>query len=104
MSQPLKVNTDELRRVGSAFTAAADGLGAVRADAPLGDAAAAVPQLQTADACDVAKDTVATELSAIAAAARTYGSNLSGAAALYESTDQSSGQNIAGVQIPPPGS
>ena len=104
MSQPLKVNTDEVRSVGAAFTAASDKLAAIQADAPLGDAAAAVPQLQTAGACTAAKATVATEMSAIAAGARTCGVNLNGAATQYESTDQSSGQNIAGVQIPPPAS
>ena len=104
MSQPLKVNTDEVRGVGAAFTAAADKLAAVQADAPLGAAAAAIPQLQTAGACNAAKAAVAKEMSAIATGARTYGSNLNGAATRYESTDQSSGQNIAGVQIPPPAS
>lgn len=100
MTRSLRVNTDELRNAGSAFTTAGDGLGAVRADAPLGDAAAAIRGLRTADACDVAKNAVATELSAIAAAARTYGSNLSSAAALYESTDDGSGQTIQQVVIP----
>lgn len=102
MSQPLKVNTDEVRSAGGAFAAAADKLAAVQADAPLGDAAAAVSQLQTGSACTAAKATVATEMSTIAAGARAYGSNLNGAASQYESTDESSGQNIAGVEIPPP--
>ena len=104
MTGRLKVNTDELRDVGSAFTAAGDRLAGVQADAPLGDAAAAVPQLQTANACIAAKSTVANEMSAIVTGARTYGANLSSAAGQYESTDQASGGNIAGVDLPTPAS
>ncbi len=100
MSRSLRVDTDELRNAGCAFTAAGDGLAAVRADTPLGDAAAAVPGLRTADACDFAKNVVARELSAIAAGVRTYGSKLSSAAALYESTDDGSGRTIQRVVIP----
>lgn len=100
MSRSLRVNTDELRNAGSAFTTAGDGLGAVRADVPLGDAAAAIPGLRTAEACTVAKNAAAIELSGIAAAARTYGSNLSTAAALYESTDDNSKETIQQVVIP----
>ncbi|MDZ4265720.1 MAG: type VII secretion target [Mycobacterium sp.] len=100
MSRSLRVDTDELRDAGSAFTAAGDGLAAVRVDTPLGDAAAAIPGLRTADACDVAKNVVAKDLSAIAAAVRTYGSNLGSAAALYESTDDGSGRTIHQVVIP----
>jgi hypothetical protein len=98
----LKVNTDELRNVGSAFTGAGDKLAAVQADAPLGDAAAAVPQLQTAGACNAAKASVATEMSNIATGARTFGGNLSSAAGQYESTDRASGGTIAGVDMPSP--
>jgi len=102
MTEPLQVDTDELRRVGSNFTGAGDKLAGLRADAPLGDAAAAVPQLQTAAACRAAQSTVAAEMTTIADAARTYGSNLRSAADQYDSTDEASGGTIAGVDIPAP--
>lgn len=102
MTGTLKVNTDELRNVGSAFTAAGDKLAAVQADAPLGDAAAAVPQLQTAGACNSAKSSVATEMSNIASGARTFGGNVTSAAGQYESTDRQSGDKIRQVEVPSP--
>lgn len=104
MTGSLKVNTDELRTAAGAFTAAGDKLAGLNADVPLGDAAAAVPQLQTASACNAAKATVASELSSIAEGARAYGANLDAAASKYESTDQRAGGEIAGVQIPDPAS
>ncbi len=99
MSGSLKVNTDELRNVGAAFTAAGDKLAGVQADAPLGDAAAAVPQLQTASACTAAKSAVAAAMSNIVTSARAYGDNVSAAAGQYESTDRVSSGVIAGVDI-----
>lgn len=102
MTQPLHVDTAELRRAGSNFTGAGDDLAALHAQAPLTDAAAAVPQLQTAAACRAAASTVSAEMVAIADAARAYGSNLTSAAARYEATDEASRGVIAGVDIPAP--
>ncbi|MBB2988946.1 hypothetical protein FHR72_000403 [Mycolicibacterium iranicum] len=102
MTQALQVDTGELRRAGSSFTSAGDSLAAMQADAPLSDAAAAVPQLQTAAACNAAKATVAQEMSSLASAAREYGGNLISSAEEYDATDQASGSNVAGVDIPPP--
>ncbi|KMO66917.1 ESX-1 secretion-associated protein [Mycolicibacterium chubuense] len=96
----LKVDPDELRRAGATFTAAGDKLAAVQAGAPLGDAASAVSGLQTASACDAAKSAVAEQMSAIVDGARTYGSNVTGAAGKYEATDQASGGKIAAVDMP----
>jgi hypothetical protein len=100
VSGVLKVSPDELRRAGATFTAAGDKLAAVKADAPLGDAASAVSGLQTASACDAAKDAVAEQMSGIVTAARTYGSNVTGAADKYEATDRASGDKIKAVDIP----
>jgi len=72
------------------------------AGAPLGDAAAAVPGLQTAGACNTAKDEIDKQLTLVADAARTYGGNLRSAADKYEATDKASGTNISGVGIPTP--
>lgn len=101
MSGSLKVNTDQLRSAGAAFVGAADKLAAVQVDAPLGDAAAAVTQLQTAEACTAAKAFVATEMSTLVDAVHTYGSNLGAAAGKYESTDRASGEAIRQVDVPP---
>ncbi|WP_238994635.1 type VII secretion target [Mycolicibacterium chubuense] len=100
----MKVDTDQLRSVGAAFTAAGDKLAAVQAETPLGDAASAVPSLQTAAACNAAKSAVAEQMTAIADGALTFGANVVAAAEKYESTDQASGNNIAGVNIPGPSS
>ena len=102
MTQPLRVDTSELRRVASTFAAAGDKLAGLRADEPLGDAAAAVPQLQTAGACGAAQSAVAAEMTAVADAARTFGSNLGSTAEQYDVTDQVSGDNIGGVDVPAP--
>ena len=102
MTGSLKVNTDELRNVGSVFAAAGEKLAGVQAEAPLADVASAVPQLRTASACISAKSIVANAMSAIVTEARTYGANLSSAAGQYESADHVSGGNIAGVDGPAP--
>ncbi|MGE2737419.1 type VII secretion target [Mycolicibacterium vaccae] len=102
MAGTLKVNTDELRSAAASFTAAGERLVTARADAPLGAAAAAVPGLQTGQACLHAQTAVATEMAALAAAARGYGANLHDAATRYEQTDARSGREIRAVQISPP--
>lgn len=98
----LQVDTSEVRRAGHSFRNAGEKMAGLQADAPLGDAAAAVPELQTAEACRAASTTVATEMSSIAATARDYGSNLVTTADQYDATDQASGANIAGVDVPTP--
>lgn len=100
MTGSLQVNPGELRGAGAAFTGVADKLASLDPGTPLADAAAAVPGLKTAGACTTAKASVAQQMIAIASAARTYGSNLTSAADKYESTDQASGKNIAGVPMP----
>ena len=96
----LKVAPDELRRAGATFAAAGDKLAGVQAEAPLGDASSSMSGLQTASACDAAKDAVAEQISAIVTGARAYGSNVTGAADKYEATDRASGGKIAAVDIP----
>lgn len=102
MGGNLRVETDELRTVGTAFTASGDRLAAANADAPLGEAAAAVPALQTGSACLDAQSAVAAEVSALASSARSYGTKLHDAAARYEQTDARSGEQIRRVETPPP--
>ena len=100
MTGSLQVNPGELRSTGSAFTGVADKLASLDPGTALADAAAAVPGLKTAGACLTAKESVAQQMIAITSAARTYGGNLTSAADKYESTDQASGGNIAGVPMP----
>lgn len=103
MTGSLQVNPGELRSAGSTFTGVGDKLAALDPGTALADAAAGVPGLKTAGACLTAKDSVTQQMTAIATAARTYGGNLKSAADKYESTDQASGSNIAGVPMPAPG-
>lgn len=102
MSAPLEVDTRVMRRVGSDFDAAGDRMADLQADTPLGDAAAAVPQLRTAAACNAARTTVATEMTRIAGTARTYGADLKSAADRYDNTDHDSARAIDEVEIPAP--
>ena len=90
----LKVNPDVLRSVGAAFGQAGDGLAGVNADAPLGDAARAAPQLQTAAACGKAQADVAAEMKALIDGARKYSENLNNAAHLYQTRDDASAAAI----------
>ncbi|MGP4055881.1 ESX-1 secretion-associated protein [Mycobacterium sp. 4D054] len=102
MTAPLEVDTSVLRRVGGDFSAAGDRMAGMRADAPLADAAAGVPELQTAAACYAAQSTIAAEMETIAGNARTYGTDLKSAADRYDATDEASGEAIEGVGIPAP--
>lgn len=102
MTGSLKVNTDELRTAGKAFTTAGERLTAAQIDAPLGEAAAAVPGLQTAGACLETQTAVAAQVKTMADGAQQYGANLHDAATRYEQTDARSGEEIRAVEIPPP--
>lgn len=96
----LKVNPDVLRNVGAAFGEAGDGLAGVQADVPLGDAASAVPQLQTASACRRAQADVAAEMTVLVNGARTYSENLTNAARLYQMRDEASAAAISKIKFP----
>jgi hypothetical protein len=66
----------------------------LRANASLGDVAAAVPSLQTAAACLEAQSEVAAETAAVADGARQFGDNLGTAARWYEKRDQAAADAI----------
>ena len=103
MTRPLDVDTDQLRSVGASFVDVAEQIIALRADAPLADAAAAMPALRTASACNAVVTTVVGEMTTIADAARAYGAGLRSTADEYESTDEASAENVNGVEMPTPG-
>jgi hypothetical protein len=89
-----------LTSAATAFGQAGAGLAGLGADGPLGEAAAAVPQLATASACHHAQSAVATATSTIAEAANTYGSNLNIAASRYVAQDQAAAASITKVEFP----
>ena len=95
----LKVDPDVLRKVGTVFAKAGDGLAGVDAGAPLGDAASAVPQLQTAAACTKAQADVAAEMKVLADGARKYAENLNNAARQYQTRDEASAAAIRRAQV-----
>ena len=93
----LKVNPSVLQRAGTSFGQAGDGLDGMQADAPLGDAASSLAQLETANACRKAQFDVAAETTALADGARKYGENLHTAAGRYNTRDQASAEAIKDV-------
>ena len=99
MSQDLEVDPAALDDAGTTFGAAGDGLAGLDVGQPFGDAAAAVPQLQTATACMTAQTAVTRQMTAAADAARTYRDNVDSAVRLYESGDATTGEKIASVRF-----
>jgi hypothetical protein len=102
VSDVLKVDPDVLRKVGTAFGKAGDGLAGVDAGTPLGEAASAVPQLQTAAACAKAQDDVTAEIKVLADDARKYAENLNSAAQQYQTGDEASAAAIRRIEFPQP--
>jgi hypothetical protein len=93
----LKVDSGVLHSAGTSFGQAADGLGSLQADASLGDAAAAVPFLQTAEACLAAQSDVAAATLEAAEGARRFSENLQTAARWYEKRDQAAAEAITKI-------
>jgi hypothetical protein len=99
-SVTLIVEPAALTGAANAFNQAGAGLAGLSAAAPLGEAAAAVPQLATAGACMEAQSAVAADTTAVAEAAKSYGSNLNSAASQYETQDQAAAASIDEVEFP----
>jgi hypothetical protein len=95
----LKVNSQALQSAATVFGQVRDGLAGLQADAPLGDAANAVSQLQTAAACRIAESGVAATVTSLADYARVYGENLHTAAARYEKRDHAAAEAIKRIEI-----
>lgn len=95
----LKVDTAMLQTAGICFRHAGIELADLRADAPLGEAASAVPQLRTADACQRAESEIADRTTALAEGARAFGDNLSAAADWYRQRDQASAEAIKKIEV-----
>lgn len=99
-SQTLIVDPAALTGAATVFGQAGAQLAGLGADGPLADAASAMPQLATAGACHQAQSAVAAVTTAVADAAKTYGSNLVSAAGQYEAQDQAAASTIDKVEIP----
>jgi hypothetical protein len=96
--ETLKVDTPTLATVGTAFGDAAAALAGLAADAPLGDAAGALPQSKTAAACRTAQAQIAAATTTVSTAARTYSDNLHTAMAQYESRDAAGADAVRGAR------
>lgn len=96
----LKVDPDVLRKVGHTFGLAGGQVAGLGADAPLGEAAGAVPQLATAAACRAAQAEVAAEVAGIASRAKGYAENLATAAGQYVASDEAAGAAIRRISFP----
>jgi hypothetical protein len=94
MTGVLRVDPAVLRSAATSFGQAADGMSALHADAPLSDAAAAVPSLQTGAACGKAQADIAAETATVADGARQFSENLQAAARWYDSRDQAAAEAI----------
>jgi hypothetical protein len=82
------------------FDGTAGVLADLHAEAPLNDAAAAVPALRTAGACRAAATEVAAEIAAVSDNARGFSENVEAAARAYENRDQSAAGAIEGIEFP----
>ena len=96
----LRVEPAVLHSAATSFGQAAGGLGSLQADAPLSDAAAAVPSLQTGAACGKAQADIAAETAAVAAGARQFSENLGTAARWYDARDEAAADAIEKIEIP----
>jgi hypothetical protein len=94
------VDPTVLQDAGSAFGQTADSLAGLQPDAPLGTAAAGVPQLATAAACRAAQTTILAEAISAADAARRYGDSLGTAASQYTSQDQGAARAVEAAATP----
>ncbi|MBS9532790.1 ESX-1 secretion-associated protein [Mycobacterium sp. M1] len=95
----LIVDPAVLDSVAADFSGIGDDLDGLDAGAPLGDAAAGVPQLTTAAACRNAQSTVETDTAALADAARDYAESLHKAATDYRLRDSASAETITRVPV-----
>ncbi|MCF6391089.1 hypothetical protein L2K20_29380 [Mycobacterium sp. MBM] len=96
----LIVDPAVLSSAATAFAQAGAQLTGLGADAPLGEAGAAVPQLATASACQQAQSAVAAGTGAAADAATTFGDNLIDAAQRYEAQDHAAADSIEKCRVP----
>ena len=98
-AERLVVDPTALTTAGAVFDQQGSQLAGLGADAPLGDAASAVPDLQTATACRDAQSAVQSDVAATAAAVSSYGTNLAVAANRYGAQDQAAAESIGATEL-----
>lgn len=96
----LKVNPDVLNSATTAFGDAVDALNRIHADLPVGDAAAAVSGLLTAESCRKAQAGIAAAVTVAVENVRKYGQDLDAAARAYSGQDKAGAGDISDVSIP----
>jgi hypothetical protein len=89
-----------LRTATAAFGDAADGLSRMRADEVVGDAAASVGRLLTAESCRRAQEGITAAVTAAVESVREYSEGLDDAVRAYSRQDQAVAGDIANVDIP----
>jgi hypothetical protein len=99
-AETLKVDPEVLKTATTAFGEAVDALNRIQADVPVGDAAAAVGQLLTAESCRKAQAGISAAVTAAVESVRKYGENLDAAVRAYSGKDQSAADDIGNVNIP----
>lgn len=95
-----KVDPEVLRAATAAFGDAADGLSRMRADEVVGDAAASVGQLLTAESCRRAQEGITAAVTAAVESVREYRDMLDDAVRAYSRQDQAVVDDIANIEIP----
>lgn len=95
-----KVNPDVLRTATEAFDEAVETWNRIQADAPVGNAAAALGQLLTAESCRKAQAGITAAVTAAVESVREYGENLDAALRAYAVADQAAADDIGGIDIP----
>lgn len=89
-----------LRAAAAAFGDAADGLSRMRADEVVGDTAASLGQLLTAESCRRVQVGITEAVTAAVESAREYSESLDDAVRAYSRQDQAGVDDIANVDIP----
>ena len=101
MSRELpKFDPEVLHSATAAFGEAAEALSRIQADEPLGDAAASVEELLTADSCRRAQEGINAVVAAAVGSVREYREGLDSAARALFASEQDAAADIAGIDIP----
>ncbi|MBY0288000.1 MAG: hypothetical protein K2X52_12715 [Mycobacteriaceae bacterium] len=94
------LDPEVLRTAAAAFGDAADGLSRMRANEVVGDAAASLGQLLTAQSCRRAQEGITAAVTGAVESAREYSESLDDAVRAYSRQDQAVADDIANVDIP----
>ncbi len=100
MSGELKVSPEVLRTATAAFGEVVDALNRIQADLPVGDAAAAVGNLLTAESCRKAQAGISAAVALAVDSVREYSESLDAAMRAYVVEDQAGADDIGGIDIP----